>query len=325
MTGSGRENRAKMGIQLCSIPQIMTNVAIVAEESGGASPPLREESATATNDKETKAASETRESRVLAGRKLAEAAQFGHLEQIRDLLPQADLSVTNRLGRNALAAAVRAMRSLCVKEMLPWFDVKAPDKKRGGQTLLMDAVASGWPAGVELLLPHSDAKAKNDKGWTALMRAASKNVGGEEMLSLLIPRSDVEASDSNGWTALMIAATVGAQNVATLLPASNPNATNAAGETALMAAIDAIRVDCAETLIPVSDLRVRDKTGKTALDHAIARPNLVGAPLHERIRRQMALNEQSEIIAEIQKHGVKTNSESHKKAPSRVRKAPRAL
>ena len=261
--------------------------------------------------------------RERAGRALIDAVAEGDLEKTRELLPRADLSATNPGRRNALQNAAWHMQAACLRELLPHFGAGAAN------SALRLAAERGWAEGIKTLLPVCDANAGNTSGWTALMLATTNHDNGVECLRLLLPHCNPAAMDSEGRTALFWAAVSWDENVEALLPACDPNATDKEGRTALMLALLEEQEDCAKVLIRASDLLILDKDGKTALDHALSLQNKgVSARLAKMIQKQMAMNEKTEISAEMAcgDHCGKALSGGESEQRSRLaRRAPRAL
>ena len=232
--------------------------------------------------------------RVSAGLALIDAAEDGALWIVHELLPKADLSMTNLSGQNALQAAVRFKMARCASALLPHFDAKA--KNGRGRTLLMEAAADGWAEGVKLLLPASDANDVDEGGWTALFHAVETNVAWtdparKDILEALLSACDPNVADQHGMTALMIAASVGDK-------------------------------EAVEIRAPVSNPRATDKQGETALDHATKRSRFwvdsSSAGLIEILRKEMQIAERAEIRQEV----ASADADATASAP---RRAPRAL
>ena len=160
---------------------------------------------------------------------------------------------------------------------------------------LCSAASEGDARGVRIALAAgADPRLWDEDCRTALMFAAYG--GNPECVRLLLPLSDPDACDSSGYTALKIAVQYGRGDcvpdlakasdtglmlmwallhghghdwmVETLLPHCDPRETNADGKTVLMQAAEYGRLSVMESLLPVSDVLAKDKSGKTALDYS---------------------------------------------------------
>jgi len=264
---------------------------------------------------------------VIASLALIDAALDGNLGAVRRLLPQADVSVRNLTGLNALEAAIRRMETQCLLELAPHFDVKEANGE--GRTPLMLAALRGWAEGVKILLPQSDAKAVDRQGRDALMAAAFDH--DDTCVRLLLPHSDARAVAKDGMTALIWAAGKGAQTVPALLPASDPLAASDEGITALMAAASGGREEAAKRLLPFSNPWAMDREGKTALDHAHADYSAAHAKatasektrrsIAEMIRARMSEIERDALWAAVAQVEPATRSNDNEAA----RRAPKSL
>jgi len=192
------------------------------------------------------------------------AAENGHLECLKALLPHSRASKADCEGTTALGWAAMRGHVDCVAFLAGVIDPNKVDKK--GATPLCEAAEAGHADCVAILAPLTDVKKQQQNGQTALMRAASgpglafKHWGGGEgdyvsCLRILLPLSDPVATEWNGRTALMIA-------------------TQVAGQRKMLGHSEEKALKCVEMLIPVSDLAARadpeDRraAGKTAFEIA---------------------------------------------------------
>jgi len=149
-----------------------------------------------------------------------------------------------------------------------------------GLTPLMAAVREGSTEMVEVLLPVSDPNATLHNGQTAFLfsvQPARRHFATEAMFDLLLPVSSPRHADNKGMTALHHAARWGmSSRVRKLVPLSDVNAqTKDERLTPLMGCFEGLRrakmedvAKAVEILAPISDLRLTDEAGMTALDHA---------------------------------------------------------
>jgi ankyrin repeat protein len=201
---------------------------------------------------------------------LAIAAMWGRAANVRALLGAFDPNEPDFRGDTALFHAAELKSAACARLLLSVSDPKA--KSQAGETALMRAAAKGSKACVRLLLGASDADAADTNGATALIAAAK--AGHVDCVRLLADHAPL-ARDENGRDALMWAAQAtdreaSEQMIKILLPRSNPRRKDLAGWSALMRAAWAGDAQGVEALAPASDLTMRDRMGRTALDFAEA-------------------------------------------------------
>lgn len=157
---------------------------------------------------------------------LVRAAMDDNLDAVELLLPVSDLRAADRLGHDALSAAIASKATRCLLALAKPAGPFDPTLRRGtsGFDALMEAAAHGWPEGVRHALGWCDPNA----------RAA---------------RSDGKGTAWHGLTALMAAAFSGsAPCAALLLPASDPLAKSPEGLAALEMAAKRGHADCVEVL-----------------------------------------------------------------------------
>ncbi len=152
-------------------------------------------------------------------KQLLEAAQKGHLEQVKTLLrKKADVNAKDKNGQTALMAAARRGHLDVVKLLIDkGADVNAKDEN--DRTALMDAAMSGTLQIVEFLNnKESDPGAKKKHVPSVVMAADwGKNL---EIVRLLIDKAaDVNAKAKNGDTALKLAKKKGNTQIVELLKA----------------------------------------------------------------------------------------------------------
>ena len=146
-----------------------------------------------------------------------------------------------------------------------------PTAKDGlGATGLVLAALAGSDECLRILLPISDVNACCRKGWTALMHAVQQ--GDVRCVHTLIEEAggllDARCSNREGESALSLAAKNGCQQcVRELLPLSDSKLKNTEGRTALMHAAR-VAPNCVNDLIPHSNVKDCDNRGWTALMHA---------------------------------------------------------
>lgn len=186
-----------------------------------------------------------------------------------------------------LILAVRRGDARGVAALLP----KSNPDARGveGDTALIVAAREGKPSLVRMLLPHCDPDIQNNAGRTALMEALRSlpgpNQAGDGLAATrcalqLIPRTDLDLQDKTGRTALMHCLRPHTVELFELmLPRANANVQDAEGSTALMLCSDDLRMFESEpftdALVSVTDLRVRDGKGRTALMRHASDPRVV--------------------------------------------------
>lgn len=132
----------------------------------------------------------------------------------------------------------------------------------GERTPLMQAAREGWADGVAMLLNCSDATLVDSEGMTALMHAAdTDNAMGRasaiECARRLLPLSNANQVDGCGRTAVTVAAMKGNAHVLiSLIPATDLSIRDQLwGNTALGAAIEMENAECAQALALHADAR----------------------------------------------------------------------
>jgi len=237
---------------------------------------------------------------------LMRAAEAGHAECVKLLIPFSDLSAADECGATAIYLAAQFGRADCLRALIPFCDPAAPLKN--GETPLMAAAAAGRVECVKLLIPVSDVDHENQKSrmptalavavkesreeCVALLLAVSKKAqeplpsgktllmdaaidGTPRLVEILLPFSDPHARDrTHSRTALMLAAEGGRfDTLALLLAASDLSATDHAGDTALILAAFHARPECVELLLPGSNPRALNQAKKDAIHYATLHSN----------------------------------------------------
>jgi len=128
------------------------------------------------------------------------AANNGHHDCVKMLLPLSEPETVDELGRDALMHAAAGGCVLCVRELMGSCDPLAEDD--AGSTALIVAAGSTAEC-VNALLAGSDPAAVNVWGRNALMNAA--DAGKDDCVEALLPWNDPAQTDQNGETALGIA------------------------------------------------------------------------------------------------------------------------
>ena len=206
------------------------------------------------------------------------AARDAKPASVRLLLPKTDANIRNDAGRTALTEALLAKpgRSYqaeteaneirCALQLRPKTDLDLRDAE--GCTALMRAMRPGSLELFELILQKADPDIRDDEGRTALMKAATFRRDLDEFAELLAPRSDLTLRGPGGLTALM-AHEDNPKMVRMLLAGSEVDARDDEGHTALMRlAGSEYAGESVALLVAVSDARLRDPSGKSALDLA---------------------------------------------------------
>ncbi|ABO55076.1 ankyrin repeat domain-containing protein [Burkholderia vietnamiensis] len=219
------------------------------------------------------------------------AAQRGHLDCVRALLPHSDADArefvgvvedmdrdedVDEFGLPAVLFAAQNGRLDCFEALLSASDPDTRDPAYG-RTILMLAAQRGFAEWLPALLVAGDPAARDRSGRTALMIAACASQAA--CVKALLPVSDAKILDRAGRNALMLAAGHGhSACVDLLLPASDLEAVDEAGESALLLAARFGELACVERLLPVSDVGRRNGEGRTAADLAIEHAALWDAP-----------------------------------------------
>ena len=201
---------------------------------------------------------------------LARAAMYGTADAVHDLIT-AGVPPTSA----ALASALRLGKRETVLLLLE-HGVNPSSRDAYGNTMLMDAVASGVPAVVrEILKRHASVNGRGEKGRTALMEAVgtagfapeAPPIDHAEVVRMLLQAGAApNASDEDGNTALIEAARDAGVALLLIKAGANVNARNNMGITPLIntPSADIVRV----LLDNGADASARDKSGRTALDLA---------------------------------------------------------
>jgi ankyrin repeat protein len=154
-----------------------------------------------------------------------------------------------------------------------------------GETLLSYAFSnSNDKVAIALIKLGADVNARKPEEKTLLMKALDPEI----FQLLLRSGADVNARDSNGSTALMQIAgrkNAIARALETIVEAgADVNAVDKNGCTALIYAADRIDFMAAKTVYALRSLgakvEIKDKDGKTALDHAKANDTLIGSHVY---------------------------------------------
>lgn len=175
-----------------------------------------------------------------------------------------------------------------------------------GQTKLMRASIEWNTAELKKEIQvNGNVDAQDESGWTALMIAAEM-CRIESVKVLLQAGAQVRAHDQNGDTPLIGAVSgfcywkeekKARESIIRALVASgsNPNEINNSGETPLMAAADSGNLEAAGVLLTMgADIHQRDKSGKTAVEHATeALPKLADTSLKGDSERLLVLLKKS--------------------------------
>jgi ankyrin repeat protein len=238
--------------------------------------------------------SDVRARRIGGQDALMAAAENGRAECVEALIPRSDALASDWGGRTALMHAADSRCARCVELLIPVSDPRAKDAAKS--TALMHAAASGQERSVRLLMEVSDLKAKDRDGYNALMEAVAH--GSTECALALLPVSPKRARDVNKSALLHVAAAALDSRVIDAIGSlSDANAKNCHGLTPLMAATISLRgaptphrkkhIRAIETLLPASDLDLRDGMGRRAEDHAAGTP-IAKMFEDERARRGLA-------------------------------------
>ena len=161
-----------------------------------------------------------------ASKALCEAAENGHAECVKILIPFSDPKARDS---EALVSAARKGHAECILLLIPVSDPRDEDSQA-----LCGAAENGHAECVKILIPLSDPKDKNSRA----LRWAACN-GHAECVKLLIPVSDLTSSLS------MAARFDQAECVSLLIPESDVHER----AKALQEAIEHLNHDCAKLLI----------------------------------------------------------------------------
>jgi len=134
------------------------------------------------------------------------ASEFGNVQIMRMLLKQgADTNVRNGYGQSLVMEAVASGTTTQLRLLLTsGADVNATDKD--GDTALMYAVNSGYLDTISLLVQHgADVNARNKKGETALMYTMEPLDNQKALQLLLKLGADAQVISKTGKTALKLA------------------------------------------------------------------------------------------------------------------------
>ncbi|ESU42628.1 Ankyrin repeat protein, partial [Giardia duodenalis] len=185
--------------------------------------------------------------------RLIQAAHNGDIATVSSLMHLVQLK--NHRGMTALMAAASADHDQCVSTLLPYENGL---QANNGVTALMCAAAKGSVKSVSLLI-DTELRIQDKNGRSALMYAAQK--GNYECVKLLL--GEAMLIDKSGNTALIMATMMGHMHCVRCLIKHEAGFRLPSGLTALM--ISAYRKDAAITSLLLSECKMRDTGGKTAL------------------------------------------------------------
>lgn len=185
--------------------------------------------------------------------RLIHAAYAGDVSTVSSLMHLVQLKNTH--GMTALMAAAYSDCDQCVSILLP-FENRL--QANNGMTALMCAAAKGSIKSVSMLI-DTELRIQDKNGRSALMYAAQK--GNYECVKMLL--GEATLTDKAGNTALIIATMMGYMHCARCLLKHEAGFRLPSGLTALM--IAAHKKDAAIASLLLSECRLRDNKGKTAL------------------------------------------------------------
>lgn len=188
--------------------------------------------------------------------RLIQAAYIGDASAVSSLMHLVQLK--NNRGMTALMAAACGDYDQCVCILLP---SENGLQANNGMTALMCAAAKGSIKSVSLLI-DTELRIQDKNGRSALMYAAQK--GNYECVKML--SGEAMLTDKSGNTALIIATMMGHMHCVRYLLKHESGFRLASGLTALM--ISAHKKDAAITSLLLSECKMRDNKGKTALMYA---------------------------------------------------------
>jgi len=193
-----------------------------------------------------------------------------------------------------------------VSRFLPAADLSARDKSSSGlflqRTALMLAADGDHDSCVRLLLPGSDLLAADGLGRNALMAAAA---GGrlkcaDALLASPFAREAALATDSTGQTALILAIfspkMKSREWIEKLIPLSAIDAADDSGRNAFGNAVSCGHPELARILAPISDLSLKDYSGRTVFEQVIEERN---AGMQAIIEEELARRESVELAASL--------------------------
>ena len=187
----------------------------------------------------------------------------------------ADVRLPARDGASALHFASGFGRTECVRLLLR---AKAPleaGNKRGA-TPLMVAACGGHTDSVELLLSAGASFRARDEHGSEPLHHASRGGDWPAVIHLLLKSgADLEARNNNGSTVLATAAAYGRIAVVRLLLelGADANTTNAFNNTPLVDAIANKHCLVVRELLPVTDLDIVNRQGRSALHICLTNGN----------------------------------------------------
>lgn len=193
------------------------------------------------------------------------------------LMPDADVYSTNEKGKTALMSAAK-LGDLKMMQLLRERGLQLTDRSKTGGTSLMYASLGDQLSMIRFIHNAVDntafLDAQSTNGWTALMIASAK--GFKNSVRLLIELgADPSLEDAYQWSPLMRAIDnrhMGVVIYLLSLDQVDVNAVNENGSTAVHIAALKNDLQTIELLLgrPELSTDIRDKTGRTALDIAIA-------------------------------------------------------
>jgi len=212
--------------------------------------------------------------------KMVRAAWDGNLARLTELMAAAEepslFNISTSGEGTPLMSAAEGGHVDCVRALLPRSNPRARDED--GDTALIVAAFSNAVECVAALASVSDANAVDSDGKTALLWAASRENKG--ILDILIPLSDLETRDNDGRTALLVAIAHNDLAVVKALAAAGVDfrAVDKNKQTALMLAVgnkecagDKLRALVQLAMSAAPDFILAENiSGKSAMEYVVA-------------------------------------------------------